>query len=948
MKKYLIVLISCALLIGPIGAKSYSLIKDPAALQALQGICYQRVSDTATGLWLTESNRMALGRPFEDAGVLPDDENISLDFPYDFNASYPAGSSSEYLYAAGLWVGGIKGNDTLVSHAFDYVAPIPELLPGSCPDGAIRFQSDIADIEYIYSATDTALAFDTLYRCYFGDCRDWYPLGISVTAHSYRWVSPPYDNMTIVAYTVKNIDTLPLEQGWVGIYADCDIGSRDSITVADDVSGFIDGAVDGKGSWVDLNLGYSMDMDGDPGLSGFTSHSTTGAFGVQVLGLSSPDHRVNFNWWTDSETETLKTAPRRNEASLRDLGGSFAIAYGDSNKYYLMSHEELDYNQVEAGFDHPGWLDQKASGTAAAEGGDTRFLISAGPFDLAPGDSVVFSVAYMAADDIIRNAYVDLWFLPYSPLSVADYYEVLDFTHLTQTAVLARTIAEQGLSFPPPGPPENFSLAAFDDTSATVVWNKKNGSDIAGYALFASINGDSWQNILDLTSPLDTVAVIGDLLMDSVYEFAVSSRDAGESVGSMSSAVRLPVGAPHPPEVLMVSGRQAFPVLNWSRSIDLDVDFYRLYRASEGQTTRLIIETSDTAYIDYATQNGSAYFYYVSAVDDIGRESIPSQVATVVPMPMTSGILAINQNPGDVLSNTAFDDSFFADLIAEGLADYSVTYKIWTAAEPVNLKVLSDYSLVIVSAENRGGSLNSDFEKTLDDYLGNGGRVVLLLRYAAASRGSATEPQIIKYGSRSIFSKRLHLDSAYIGPTIVTPGYHIIGDLIGAIPSDNSYPHLAWDSVRVNSFGYSIPSGLPYCGYVWPGEGVDVFYSYESFNTDSTTHMQANGIKYTGDDYGIYLLNFPLSLMQRDSATAVLRAIIQDLGQENLCGDINKDYRVNIGDVAAYIRYLYFDAEPPGIESNGDIDCDGELGMPDVLRLINYFMSSGLAPACCE
>jgi hypothetical protein len=87
--------------------------------------------------------------------------------------------------------------------------------------------------------------------------------------------------------------------------------------------------------------------------------------------------------------------------------------------------------------------------------------------------------------------------------------------------------------------------------------------------------------------------------------------------------------------------------------------------------------------------------------------------------------------------------------------------------------------------------------------------------------------------------------------------------------------------------------------------------------------------------------------MDIDLAAAALRAAVIDLGEHYICGDINEDLRFDIGDIVAYIRWLYHEVEPANLWVAGDVDCSGTYDLVDVLILINFYCNKGLAPDCC-
>ncbi|MDD4052411.1 MAG: dockerin type I domain-containing protein [candidate division Zixibacteria bacterium] len=906
---------------------------------------YQRISDTIPNLWLAQSNRMAIGRPFADAYPVPDDQEMTETIRQPYGALFPGGALSEYLFGAGLWVGGIKGNDTMVSHAFDFAYLVPELIPQAYPEGAIQTLSDWADLEHIAVAYDTLIAFDTLYRCLVGDCHDWYPLGIQVTSHSYAWESPPYDNSVLVTYTIKNISTTPIEQGWAGIYADCDIGSRPD-PGSDDLTGFIPGVYDNARQWVPLNVGYSVDIDGDPGQFAYDSTSANGAFGVQILDLNAPDYRVNFNWWVGGNEGSSSWGPRQLISLSRDLGGSFAAPYGDSNKYFVMSFPEIDYNQIESSLLHPNWAAPDDSPQSPAMGSDTRFLISAGPFDLQPGEDVVFTVAYLAADNVVRNPYVRHWLKPDDPASVSDYYEMLHLDGLKATARALLDIKENGLGYPPPGPPADFRLTGYDDNQAFFVWTPKIARDLAGYKLMRKSTTSPWEVAAEIGAGDSTVAQSG-LDPQTVYTFAVVSVDQNGSVGKRTPEISLLPSAPHPPLVVTGSGHRGYPFLQWSPSEDASADQYRLYRIDDAPyDTIRVLETPDTNAIDLSAVLGRTYHFYVTAVSIDGWESPPSMTLRLTPFLPTRGILVIDQNSRKITSNLIFDPSFLDSLAATALAGMPYATYCYDLSGPLTVADLSRYSTIIVSSENLDGSLRKTLADTLRAYLAGGGTVILTLGQAGVDQFPKTDPYVVRFNPGSLFRDYLMVDSCVIGPLQIQSGFNLTGDLIGAEPSDPKYPRQTWDSLRVNQFGYRAPDGLPFAGYLWARPSADVIFTYVSSNPDSTTQGQTVGIAHRGENYSFYLLNFPLSLMNRDSAAVLLRQIVLKVDRGFILGDVTGDGRLDIADITAFAHYLYGGPQPPAIEKAGDTDCDDDITMNDLLIIINFLFHKGLAPDC--
>jgi len=115
--------------------------------------------------------------------------------------------------------------------------------------------------------------------------------------------------------------------------------------------------------------------------------------------------------------------------------------------------------------------------------------------------------------------------------------------------------------------------------------------------------------------------------------------------------------------------------------------------------------------------------------------------------------------------------------------------------------------------------------------------------------------------------------------------------------------------------------------YNGPGNGKDEAYAIAADGCDT---VYVTGYSYaagkTGEDY-LTIKYIPVSV----------------------CGDVNADGLVDIGDVVYLINYLYHGGPPPPDPWTADLnDCDGEIDIGDVVYLINYLYHGGPPPACCE
>jgi len=108
----------------------------------------------------------------------------------------------------------------------------------------------------------------------------------------------------------------------------------------------------------------------------------------------------------------------------------------------VMSNGEMDYDQLKAALPiwvDSGWLPRPAQVNDYADGYDTRYLQSFGPFELIPGDSLRLAFAYVAGDDFHTQpgAWNDLLGKFNDTNAVKNYYNTLDFSDLIFNALWA-------------------------------------------------------------------------------------------------------------------------------------------------------------------------------------------------------------------------------------------------------------------------------------------------------------------------------------------------------------------------------------------------------------------------------------------------------------------------------------------------------------------------------
>ncbi len=403
---------------------------------------------------LAVNNNGTFGRGFA-AGV-PQDFFTGDAVP---SLEYPKGSNIGYLFAGAFWIGAIVGRDTLVSVGADGWSFTEEFNPEPAPFGypikrsitypdAPGYQDAVSEEDYIMKYTDTLT--EGIANDYFG--RPHIPLNIEVTERSYAWSYSYAEDFILFDYTVKNIGVSRLQDVYMGFYVDADVyfqgGSSSGYN--DDICGFIEKYDIQEGKYVipqTVNIAWIADNDGDPVGGQFNEQSPTAVTGMRIIRTPADSLDVSFNWWISNGSPGLDFGPRerayvgRWKEPFRDFRtGGLGTPEGDVNKYYQMRNREFDYDQPFAASIQPTdtlWmLPPQESAANYADGFDTRFLLSFGPFDIEPGEKLPISFAYVAGDSFHVNPY-NIDNLPGNPQA---FYNGLNFSDLAKNSSWAAKV----------------------------------------------------------------------------------------------------------------------------------------------------------------------------------------------------------------------------------------------------------------------------------------------------------------------------------------------------------------------------------------------------------------------------------------------------------------------------------------------------------------------------
>ncbi|MCM2272651.1 MAG: hypothetical protein NDJ18_08885 [candidate division Zixibacteria bacterium] len=326
------------------------------------------------------------------------------------------------------------GSDTLVS-IVSYIDRDEggwEFLVDGDPSRALEYRSisdpeapefigALSEEDFICRSVDTFTAssgYGHLSNLDFLDYRPHRPLNLGIEQRSYAWSVEYAEDFVLFDVRITNIGQSFLEQVYVGIQSDQDCGQwsleEDVYWISeDDICGFLRTYPSSRGcGFVDtVGLAWVADNDGDPIKGEFKvkggNKSPLSVEGIRFLQLPKATQQISYNWWVRNYGLNYDFGPRRKPTPDRPLRnfhtGGTGEPLGDRNKYYLMSNGEWDYDQPYVTAIWPGdpeWMFPPFEyRDSLANGDDAYYVLSFGPFRLAPGAQLSLAFAYIAGEN---------------------------------------------------------------------------------------------------------------------------------------------------------------------------------------------------------------------------------------------------------------------------------------------------------------------------------------------------------------------------------------------------------------------------------------------------------------------------------------------------------------------------------------------------------------------
>lgn len=176
-------------------------------------------------------------------------------------------------------------------------------------------------------------------------------------------------------------------------------------------------------------------------------------------------------------------------------------------------------------------------------------------------------------------------------------------------------------------------------TELELTWSPNTEFDIVGYNVYRSTNGGTTWVQMNTTGVIPTTTFVVDGLMNNAdYLFAVTAIDATgyESAKSTSVAGRptltdtVAPGQVQNASIIRVSS--GVVEISWDQNNEPDLDRYRVWMSPTGVAGSFAIAGEVAVGTHVFTQSsllvGSTYYFYVTALDISGNQSVPSIVVS--------------------------------------------------------------------------------------------------------------------------------------------------------------------------------------------------------------------------------------------------------------------------------------------------------------------------------
>ena len=894
----------------------------------------------------------------------------------------PSGSNNEYLWMGGMMVGGIVGNDTLVSYSLTDMYASSYFNPPNQEPSVTSFN---------YPA-------DFSLRAEFSDSNTNFirPLGVSISNRSHAFYDTPFSKAIFYDMVITNIGDNKIEKGFIGFFFDVDIfheGGANNIGYDDDLAG----------SLRDDGIFYVIDNDGDPSQGQFTVESPTQAFAFKFLESSFASKDTSFNWYTRDLFSLDEVGPHSKDTLAPDYVTPYSSVFAFSSavdRYLMMSFPEWDYNQVYAATidsTDPYWnYPDQTYAMSFSDGADIKIMISIGPFDLEPDSSAriaytTFTGEFVHWDPYNYDRYINDDYIP-------DFYlENINFSDLQNIAYWADYMADSLHN--PYFQPIGLKQLYLDRDSFIVEWDPWVYDEVIGYDLYLTEIppellpypglAPPW---LEIDNPtfyknvgLNHKYVFDTLLNDKVYMVNVAHQTK-DSSGQISEPLIINIehnfSAPYIAHDKVFAENGTAVVLKWQEQSIENIDHYNIYKFPDSISSQLLYnpfydkgESKEfITPVDSFDIENQIYYYYamtpfakvdsglyrfedidfvegeiyiVSAVNKIGYESDFSIAVLALYVPEKTRDILVITSRGNISNNFVTYDSvtYFYDSLLGGITpafDYEF-YSI-TDSLTVNWLDFANYRMIIIDEgfdERQTLTISKPLRiESFEKYLLSGGR----LAYFGALRGLTETMLFTDTGYitpvNSFINKYFAIDSIYnVGLTFfILNQPDFIDTLFGFVQAKSI--NQSFSDINFEISRYLFTESMK---TFWPEEtnpvvvsfaasnDADVIYEFGAIDPDkSIQHQQPVGLRSFKDDTETYLFGFHLWTMEPEQSRTLIDNLYWQVGSKK-----SAENKTDISMLVELVNYLYWEGDAQNYSTSFDLNEDRKISVIDLVLLID-------------
>jgi hypothetical protein len=478
----------------------------------------------------------------------------------------------------------------------------------------------------------------------------------------------------------------------------------------------------------------------------------------------------------------------------------------------------------------------------------------------------------------------------------------------------------------------------------TLAWNRSWHKALKGYNIYVkdTVFDNTWRRAYPRLLT-DTTFRFHPAYPAHRYFLAVTTVDTLGRESDLSFLTSFVPATPHSPSGLTISEDRGVPELHWQPFSDTTLEGYLIYRAVWDGPFMRYDSTAGYKYQDFGAESGVTYHYRITAENDLGIESPPTEAVTIMTMALNKGALFCDMNARYAVNLDAYHNAYIDRLY--GVMSRTGAFKRHNLDDSmITFREMSNYSPIVFDCEQRGGHFPDNTIDSIRLYLSLGGKALIIMPNISPTQVSGSRPNTSRYLPGTLFYDYFMLDSSVTNAIVIRNGT-LYGDLMGCQSHSSGYPALAADSFKLTTAPIPISGYIGLSGCLFPNDSADTIYTYKSLYPDSSFNGRINGLKNKGDSCHVILFNFSLSLMSEPENLIALNQALSELGVDFSCGDVNRDGVVNVGDIVFMVKYL-FQGGPAPEARRGDVNADGSVDLADIMTIQNRIFRNGVPLVC--